>query len=225
MTRVTQHLRIVRRLFTVVTLVAATTSCGGTSSSSQSSDYLTVVSLMGAPGGTSKGNTAGTPSSTLLSSVQVLLTSPLPCSTTSPCPTVFDDIGLAALEVTPKNTLLSGPTAATTPNNQITLTRYHVAYSRADGQNTPGVGVPYAFDGTLTATLQPQATGSSGTIVQFELVRQVAKEEAPLVQLIESSSTVINTIATVTFYGSDQVGNAVSVSASMSIEFGYFPNQ
>jgi hypothetical protein len=209
------HTCIVRRFLALAALVVATTSCGG-NLPGQSPAYVTVVSLQGEPGGTSKGNTVGTLSSTLLSSVQVLLTSPAPCSTVTPCPTVFDDLGQVTLQLTSKNTVaLPTPTA----NNQVTFTRYHVAYSRADGQNTPGVGVPYAFDGALT-WLVPEASP-----LTFELVRQVAKEETPLIQLLENPGTVLNTIATVTFYGSDQVGNAVSVAASMSIEFGYFPNQ
>ena len=47
-------------------------------------------------------------------------------------------------------------------------------YIRADGRNTPGVDVPYGFDGALTATV------SGSTTVGFELVRHIAKEEAPL---------------------------------------------
>jgi hypothetical protein len=217
MTRVIQHMRIVRWLLALTALFAATTSCGGTSVGSQSPVYMTVTSLLGAPGGTSKGNTVGLFSSVLLSSVQVLLTSPAPCTPTSPCPTVFDDIGQITLQLTAKNTFVS-PTS----NNRVTLSRYHVAYSRADGQNAPGVGVPYAFDGALTGLVP---FSGSPTLFTFELVRQVAKEEAPLAQLIENPGTVINTIATVTLYGSDQVGNAVSAAASMSVEFGYFPNQ
>jgi hypothetical protein len=81
--------------------------------------------------------------------------------------------------------------------------------------------VPYPIDEVMTLTVAPGATGS----VQFELVKNVAKEEPPLVELVANPSTVINMIATVTFYGADQVGNAVSVAASMSIEFGFFPNQ
>ena len=81
----------------------------------------------------------------------------------------------------------------------------------------PGVDVPYAFDGAVTATIAAGGTGSTG----FELVRHVAKGESPLVQLIESPNT-ISTIADVTFYGSDQVGNDVSATGSMLVEFGNF---
>jgi hypothetical protein len=210
------HMRIVRRLLTVAALVVVTTSCGGDAArAGQSPSYVTVLSLMGAAGGTASGAGVGTYSSTLLSSVQVLLTSPAPCSTTSPCPTVFDDFGQLVLELTPKNLSI-----APTTNNQVTFTSYNVTFSRADGQNTPGVGVPYPFSGALTVTVPPTGTAS----VTFELVRNVAKEEPPLVLLINAPTTVITTIATVALYGTDQVGNAVSVTASMTVDFGLFGN-
>ncbi|MCK7469888.1 MAG: hypothetical protein MZU95_03085 [Desulfomicrobium escambiense] len=43
--------------------------------------------------------------------------------------------------------------AAPTPVNSVTVTRYHVAFKRSDGRNTPGVDVPYAFDGAATGTI------------------------------------------------------------------------
>ena len=55
----------------------------------------------------------------------------------------------------------------------------------------------------------------------FELVRHVAKEESPLIQLT-TSPTIITTIAQVTFYGADQVGNEVSVTGNIQIDFGNF---
>jgi hypothetical protein len=204
------HMRIVRRFFTLAVLLAVTTSCGDAVRNGSSAVYLTVTSFTAAPGG---GHGAGVFTSTLLSDVQVLLTSPAPCAPTSPCPTIFDDSGQIALVLTPKNTLV-----APTTNNQVTIKRYHVDFSRADGLNTPGVYVPYGFDGAVTTTVPATGTGAS---ITFELVPHAAKEQTPLVQLI-SSAVIINTIATVTLYGTDQVGNAVSVSASMSIEFGNF---
>ena len=106
---------------------------------------------------------------------------------------------------------------APTTNNEVTITRYHVSYLRADGRNTPGVDVPYAFDGAVTATVPVGNT----VILTFELVRHTAKEESPLRQLI-SSPTIISTIAEVTFYGTDRTGNAISVTGSISIDFGDF---
>jgi hypothetical protein len=196
------HMRIVRRLLALAVLVAATMSCGDAVRNGSSAMYLTVTSFAAAPG-----VLTGTPSFPTN-----------PGTYQSNVTTVGDDFGEVLLALASKNVLLT-PTS----NNQVTLNRYHVAYSRADRPSTsapggaPGVDVPYGFDGTLTGTIVP-----AGTLkFDFELVRQVAKEEPPLVQL-RGSTVVINTITTVTFYGTDQVGNAISVTASMSIEFGAF---
>ena len=73
----------------------------------------------------------------------------------------------------------TGTTPAPSPNNEITVTRYRVTYRRSDGRNTPGVDVPYAFDGAATGTIP-----SGGTLtLDFELVRHIAKEEPPLAPL------------------------------------------
>jgi hypothetical protein len=117
----------------------------------------------------------------------------------------------------PKN--LAAPGAVTTPttNNAVTLNQYHVAYRRSDGHNVPGQDVPYAFDGAATVTVPPTGTASLG----FVLVRNTAKSESPLVQLAFNPG-VVTDIADVTFYGQDQVGNAISVTGSIQIDFGNF---
>jgi len=102
--------------------------------------------------------------------------------------------------------------------NQVTITRYHVAYQRTDGRNVQGVDVPFAFDAAMTFTVPPD--GDSDEFV-FEIVRHSAKAEAPLLALSQSRG-IINTIATVTFYGHDQVGHAVSATAMMAINFADF---
>jgi len=52
------------------------------------------------------------------------------------------------------------------------------------------------------------------------LVRAQAKLEAPLRALRGGGSAiVISTIAEITFYGSDQNGNKVSVTGSISVNF------
>ena len=55
----------------------------------------------------------------------------------------------------------------------------------------------------------------------FELVRVIAKKESPLVNLVNSSA-IVTIIAEVTFFGRDQVGNDVSVSGLIQIDFGNF---
>jgi hypothetical protein len=203
---------MVRRLLTAVALAALTSACGDVIRDGRSPVVLVVDSLSGASGG---GANSGTFTGTLRSDVLVNLTSPAPCTPERPCPTIFNDSGKVILHLEPKNIDI-----APTSNNQVTITRYHVAFRRADGRNTPGVDVPFGFDGAVTATVPP--TGP--LTLSFELVRHVAKEESPLAQLVVSPN-VINTIADVSFYGTDLVGNAVTATGSMSIEFGNFGDQ
>ncbi len=89
-------------------------------------------------------------------------------------------------------------------------------FIRADGRNTPGVDVPYPFDGAFTTTVTSQET----TAV-FELVRHLAKEEAPL-KALTVNNVIISTIAEITFYGHDQTGREVSVTGRISVDFGNF---
>ena len=197
----------VRRTGLVVLVAVATASCGDVVRSSRAPVFLVVNSLQAGQGnGSSK--LAGTLDSDVITNV----TSPAPCSPTSPCPTVFSDVGSVSLSVAMKDV-----TVAPTTNNQVTITRYHVVYRRSDGRNTPGVDVPYAFDGAVTLTVPAGASGTTG----FEIVRHVAKEESPLVQLIVNPN-IIYTIADVTFFGRDLVGNDVSATASILINFGNF---
>jgi hypothetical protein len=122
------------------------------------------------------------------------------------------DLGQAIFSLAAKDLAI-----APTTNNQVTLTQYHVAYRRADGLATPGVDVPYAFDGATTGTVPP----AGSLTVTFVLVRQDAKQETPLVQL-NNTTGVITTIADVTFYGTDQTGHAITVTGSMQVDFGNF---
>ena len=147
------------------------------------------------------------------------ITSPAPCSPTSPCPTIFGDSGTVKLRTPLKDT---GATVALAPtsNNEVTINRVHVQYRRADGRNTPGVDVPFAFDSAVTGTIPAGGTLQLG----FELVRHVAKQESPLAQL-RTSNNFISAIATVTFYGVDRVGNNIQTTGTIQIEFGNFGDQ
>lgn len=205
-------MRSIHRTLGIVALVAATTSCGDVVRTGRSPVYLVIDSLLGIQGKT----TAGTPAATLTSDVITNITSPLPCSPTAPCPTVFGDSGQATVHIALKDTGSGATAPSPVQVNAITIDRVHVDYVRADGRNTPGVDVPYSFDGAITATI----TGSSTTF-GFPLVRVVAKEESPLVQL-RNSSTILTVLATVTFYGHDQAGNAASVAGKIQIDFGNF---
>jgi hypothetical protein len=129
-------------------------------------------------------------------------------------PTIFEDSGAAVMYMLLKDN--SDPTNAAVPStaNRMKITRYRVVYRRSDGLNTPGVDVPYPFDGAITATIT-QSTSS----VNFTLVRIQAKLEAPLRALAGGGAIAISTIADVTFYGEDLAGNAFSVTGSISVTF------
>jgi hypothetical protein len=191
------------QLGALAALVAVSASCGDVVRSSRSPVMLVVNSLAGGAALTT----------TFSSDVLGSRTSPLPCSASSPCPTIFSDPGSATLGVIMKDVTVVGPST----NNSVTVNRYRIEYRRGDGHNTPGVDVPYPFDGAVTATIAPGSTAAVG----FELVRIVAKEESPLAQLVNNPN-FISTIATVTFFGADQVGNDVSASGTMLINFGNF---
>ena len=205
-------MRNLKRFFALVALGATETSCGDVVRNGRAPSYLIIDSLTGIRGF----STAGTPSSTLISDVITDVTSPPPCTTDAPCPTIFGDSGQAIMHIALKDAGTASAPSAATEVNSITITRYHVDYIRADGRNTPGVDVPYGFDGAVTVTV---TTGA--TTFGFQLVRVVAKAESPLVQL-KNSKSVITAIGRVTFYGHDQAGNEVTVTGSIQIDFGNY---
>ncbi len=205
-----RNVRYLVHLFGLVALVAAGTSCGSIARQGRSPVYLVVDKLEGRRGGLASA-TFGSP---VASDVVTNVTSPAPCTTVSPCPTVFADNGQVTLRAQLKDPLSP---VDPTPTNDVTITRYHVAYRRSDGRNTQGIDVPFAFDGATTGTVR---IGSTATL-PFELVRIVAKEETPLVNLTQSP-TVVTTIADVTFYGFDQAGNAITVAGLIQVDFGNF---
>jgi hypothetical protein len=193
-------------------LVALATGCGDVTNQGQAPVVVVVERLEAA-----KGNAPGSLSGTLNSDVVVLRTNPAPCTATTPCPTIFNDVAEVELRVRSKDPGVPGLASNPSFLNAVTINRYRVEYVRPDGRNTPGVDIPYAFDSALTFTIPNDGTASAG----FEIVRHVAKEEAPL-RALAFNQNVIYTIAYVTFYGRDQAGNDVSVTANIGINFGDF---
>jgi len=132
---------------------------------------------------------------------------------------IVNDLATASLRIQLKDQGSLGVVASPTLTNQVVIDRYRVEYRRADGHNTPGVDVPYTFDSALTQTIT-----EDGDDVIFQIVRHVAKAEAPLAAL-SPSGNIISTIATVTFYGHDLAGNDISTSANMGIDFADFADE
>ena len=129
--------------------------------------------------------------------------------------TVFEDAGRVTFGLGLKDIGSPGQPTSPTTNNYITITRYHVTSAAPTAGMSPGVDVPYAFDGGGTVTV----TESGGSMV-FALVRAQAKIEAPLKSLAAGGgAALISTIADVTFYGKDQTGNDVTATGSISVNF------
>jgi hypothetical protein len=186
----------------VILLALTASGCGDMTRQGTSPAYLILTSLEGASGAEPDefGNTLHSDVITVVDDV----------------PTIFNDMGrasfLLALRDPGSSTQPTEPTSA----NFITLQRYRVRFVRADGRNTPGVDVPYGFDGAMTVTVREgEVTGG------FELVRHIAKQEAPLGAL-GTSPVIISTIAEITFFGFDQTGREVSVTGRMLVDFGNF---
>ena len=128
-------------------------------------------------------------------------------------PTIFNDFANVEFALVMKD---QGSPASPAPLNAVTITRYRVAYRRADGRNIQGVDVPFGFDSGMTVTV-----GGDGGSANFEIVRHTAKQEPPLT-VLQANGDIISTIAEVTFYGRDQAGNEISATGLIGVNFGNF---
>jgi hypothetical protein len=172
--------------------------------------YVIIDSVLGA-----SGSDPSAFASPLFSDVQTLVEQTINGQTVL-VPTVYNDLGQVRMRVGLKN-----PNSPTGPSqlNSITINRYHVDFRRTDGRNTQGVDVPYSFDGAATFTIPADGLGTFA----FELVRIQAKLEPPLRNMVGNGGSIfLSTIAEITFYGRDQVGNEVTAMGTMSVNFGDF---
>ena len=168
--------------------------------------YLVIDSLLGA-----RGSKPGEFASPLFSDVQTLVDN----GTAVRSAVVYNDLGQVRMRAQLKNPSPTGPSSL----NAITVNRYHVEYRRSDGRNSPGVDVPYGFDGAATFTVQ----GDSPATFAFDVVRNQAKLEPPLRTMVGAGGSIfVSTIAEITFYGRDQTGREVSVNGQMLVSFGNF---
>jgi hypothetical protein len=189
------------RLAGVLTLIVLSSSCGDLTRQGTASSYLIVVTLEAASGANE-----GVFGNTLLSDVVTVVGGRA---------TFFNDLGRVNFRLGMKDPGSSGAPTTPTPANWITVDRYHVRFIRADGRNTEGVDVPYAFDSAFTVTVSGDAQGG------FTLVRHTAKLEAPLAALA-GNGLIIDTIAEITFYGYDQTGREVSAVGKIGVSFANF---
>ena len=188
-----------RHVVAVLLLALPLTSCVNDRITESRSSSLLIIERIGA----ARGGTSEEPLTTLLESDVVTGGA------------VFDDIGRVTTRLALKDPGTPQNPASPTSANYVTVDRYRVEYQRSDGRNTPGVDVPYAFDGALTFT-----TATGIVTAEFVLVRASAKLEAPLISLSGGGGAIIiNTLALVTFYGRDQTGAALSATGTISINF------
>lgn len=195
-------LRTLGRAIAVGVCLFASASCGTAVREGRGSSYL-VIDLLSGASGVQPDKWSTKVSSDVVTNVKIndVLT-----------PVIYEDLGQAVLRFSMKN-----PISATDPSttNEVTITGYHVTFVRADGRNTPGVDVPYAFDGAVTGTAK---VGASVTL-SFVLVRAQAKLEPPLLALRSGGSIFISTTAEVTLYGHDQAGNQMNVTGTIGVNF------
>lgn len=189
------------RLAAIIVLGLASASCGTVARQGTASSFL-IVNALEAASGAEPSKFGGTLASDVLTVVKQ-------------SPTIFNDLGRVELSLGMKDPGSAGSPVTPTQANWITVEQYHVRFIRTDGRNTEGVDVPYAFDSAVTATVTDKAT------VSFTLVRQQAKQEAPLAALAVNG-LIVSAIAEVTFYGHDQTGRAVSATAKIGVSFANF---
>jgi hypothetical protein len=193
----TRFIRPVTSAVLLVLAAIAANGCAAAGQRGQASSYLVVDSMLAATG-EKPGVFGGALASDVVSTGGSL-----------------SDFGRLELRLVMKD-----PAIGPSPVNFITLRGYRVTFTRTDGRNTPGVDVPYAFDGALTATVDGAAT------VDLVLIRAQAKLEAPLRALVGAGGAIaISTVADVLLYGADQAGHDVTVSARISVTFADWGDQ
>lgn len=183
----------------ILALTLAAASCGSTVRQGTGTSFLIVGELEFAPG-----NEPDEFVSNLMSDV---ITNG----------SYYNDLARVTLSLGLKDPGPAGNPSTPSQNQAITVNRYSVRYFRADGRNTPGVDVPYPFDGAFTVTVPPDGEIEAS----FNIVRHTAKLEAPL-KALENNLLVLTAIAEITFYGQDLTGHEVIATARTSVDFANF---
>jgi hypothetical protein len=195
-------MRTVVTLVLAILLVPGTTRCTTTQRAGTSPVELIIVSLEGGPGDDESAY-RHTFESDVITAGRVL-----------------EDGGRVLLAITPKDPGTTDLPTRPSPANFVTVNRYRVRFLRADGRASPGLDVPYGFDGGMTFTV-----GAEGAVGRFVLVRAQSKMEPPLVSLRSSGGSVaLSTLAEVTFFGRDQAGHIVSATGLIGVNFADWPD-
>jgi len=99
--------------------------------------------------------------------------------------------------------------------NDVVLTGYRVTFELPTGPGSPGVDVPMPFDGTFSTVL---CTVDETTSVPFAVVLEAAKQTAPLVGLI-GTTTVLERRAKIEIFGHDLTDHPVTATGYLTIYF------
>ena len=193
----------------VIALLVGSVSCGDVVRQGKAPVIILIDDLTAASGAL-----PGALGGFLLSDVQTLVDQTVAGQTVS-VPVIFNDVAQATMRLIPKDGGNGATNLNPTPWNSVTINRYRIVYIRADGRNTPGVDVPFPVDGAVTATIT-----ATPVVVPFEIVRHQQKLEPPLRSLANFGGRLfISTIAEITFYGADAMGNDIQVKGTISVSF------
>jgi hypothetical protein len=198
----------------VMALLAGSVSCGDVVRQGKA-PVIILIDELEAASGADPGALGGF----LLSDVQTLVQQTIDGVATR-VPVIFNDVAQVTMRLIPKDGGNGATNLNPTPWNAVTINRYRIVYIRADGRNTPGLDVPYPVDGAVTATVT-----STPVVIPFEIVRHQQKLEQPLRSLASVSGSFggarlfISTIAEITFYGADAMGNDIQVKGTISVSF------
>jgi hypothetical protein len=198
MKRATGCVRALRAAAALALLIGAA-ACNPVENESQSASRLILDSLTGVD---IQGNAAN-----FLNSDVVLVDSE------SGSMSWRSDIATASFSVIPYD---PEPILGTSAYFDVQITRYTVTFIRNDGRNVPGRDVPYGFEGQLTVKVAVNETGT----ISFVIVREVAKQEMPLLGLYSANvGDVLNMTAVVDFFGRDMAGRAVKATGYLPVYF------
>jgi len=108
---------------------------------------------------------------------------------------LFSDVSQAINDdaVVTVNVYRKNPTVtSTSPLEHVRLESYQVRYFRTDGHSVEGIDVPHRITGAFSAQRFHTPTGTDEVQIDavINVVRQVAKREPPLINLIGISPTI-----------------------------------
>ena len=190
------------RFAAAAAIVATTASCGDVVRAGRGSSFLVIDSLLGVRGAVAASPAASTLSSDVLTNV----TSPAPCTTTAPCPTIFGDSGQVVDAHRHEGRRLREPDDADR------VQRHH-----ADPLSRRVHAAPTDATRPASTCRMPSTARSPSRSRRRDLVRILARPSCRRRTSRRSCSfgtrnVFITGLATVTFYGTDGAGNDVSVT-------------